>query len=1263
MKPSKSKLLISSIALTGLTVSASAAPITWDNSGTDFATDANWLLGTAPADSDATDTAIFTGTPTFQPDLAAGRSINGIDFQSGGWTLSGAGLLTVGSGGITGTGVNTISATLAQTGNTTYSSATAGNLILSGNGNALGNLTVTDGTLTLNGTGNSATGLSGNSTSTLELGSGSDLTINASTSNTFNGRLMGSGNLTINAAGQTQTFGNVLSEYTGFTVIAAGTLQSNGAGGSNALGGNTRGDSGLPAPALGGAIQIGDNSNQDATLFISGYSSLKSNQDISVVGSGAHLLTANNNNTGQVTFTEDITLNNANLSVQHTGRSGYRMVGAITGTGDLVFLGNTADTRASNNIDVRTQINTVGTISNNGTGNNSLFINGGNGGSIGANVTGIIQNNVSANPGLLVSDFIIGSNNTNFIGTADVVAGTMRLTNGGALNANNTVSVSNAGTLDVQSNVTIGGLNDGTGAGAVTNQGAADQTLNLGGSGTYDFSGVIQDGATNKLSVSTSGTGIHTLSGTNTYTGQTTINGGTLKLGSAAAMSDQTLSFDITTTNGANTATVTPGTAINVGMVVAGAGLDANTRVDTYNSATGEVRLSRNATADGTVSGSFAGTIDLNGGGTLDLNGQTITKQFSDNGGIIINSNISVAAEISSEMVNLANPTFDGAGDITIGNIFRTNGVTRRITKNGSGTLTLGGDQANNRYGLTVNGGDVLLNKADGVDAVSRFALIMENASSTVTLLANEQIHDGTDGGGLHEINAGTLDLNGFNETLGYVTTTNGTGVDAFVTNSNGGTTSTLTLKGNAEVANYLGAITGNLALVKDNTNTQVLSGANTYTGGTTVARGTLALGSGGSMAVTNTLILGAGGNSGTFQLGDATAAVNTTVTSLSTSGTGNANAVVGGHGTNNSVLTVNSADPTIDTYGGFLGDGVAGDTDANRLSLVKQGTGSLRLNSANTYNGGTTIDDGVLSYGANGAFGTGDVTINGGRIGVGNGGLTLANNIIAGGNFAIGTESALSGNAFGLAISGDLDLGGETREITVRRTTSISGVISNGGLTFIGVGSGDAADAGRTLTLTGVNSYTGATNVTSGTLIIDGNIVTSTLTTVASGATIGGSGTTGALTIDSGGFHNPGNSPGIMNVNGNYSLAGTLIAEIEGNTAGIGGYDQVNVTGDVVISGSLSAMFTGGTYTAGDLLFLVTNDGTDAISGAFTGLNQGDVVTNSGGFDWVISYLADSVGNSFTGGNDIALQAVPEPSVALLTCLGVLALLRRRRA
>jgi autotransporter-associated beta strand protein len=71
------------------------------------------------------------------------------------------------------------------------------------------------------------------------------------------------------------------------------------------------------------------------------------------------------------------------------------------------------------------------------------------------------------------------------------------------------------------------------------------------------------------------------------------------------------------------------------------------------------------------------------------------------------------------------------------------------------------------------------------------------------------------------------------------------------------------------------------------------------------------------------------------------------------------------------------------------------------------------------------------------------------------------------------------------------------------------------------------------TLTLAGINSYTGATNVNAGALIVDGSIASSILTSVNSGAALNGSGTVGFTSVNAGGFLVPGpvGTPGAIAV------------------------------------------------------------------------------------------------------------------------------------
>jgi autotransporter-associated beta strand protein len=228
----------------------------------------------------------------------------------------------------------------------------------------------------------------------------------------------------------------------------------------------------------------------------------------------------------------------------------------------------------------------------------------------------------------------------------------------------------------------------------------------------------------------------------------------------------------------------------------------------------------------------------------------------------------------------------------------------------------------------------------------------------------------------------------------------------------------------------------------------------------------------------------------------------------------------------------------------------------------------------------------------------------------------------------------------------------------------SLSGTSSNNIFSGVISGAGSSVSVTKTntstWTLTGTNTYTGLTTVSNGKLVVNGSISSSAIT-VQSGATLGGMGTVGALTVESGGTISPGNSPGILTVNGNYNQAGTLSAELNGTAVGTQ-YDQVNVTGTVTLSGLL-ALTVGGGYTPanGDMLFLVVKDGTDAINGNFVGLAQGAEFIQ-GEQKWSIHYNADSTTSSFTGGNDVALMAIPEPRAALLGGLGMLALLRRRR-
>ena len=418
---------------------------------------------------------------------------------------------------------------------------------------------------------------------------------------------------------------------------------------------------------------------------------------------------------------------------------------------------------------------------------------------------------------------------------------------------------------------------------------------------------------------------------------------------------------------------------------------------------------------------------------------------------------------------------------------------------------------------------------------------------------------------------------------------------------------------------------------IKAGAGTLTLSGANSYTGTTTISGGTLEIGEAGT--------LGGGNYAGDISNGGA-------------------------------LLYSSSANQTLSGF--ITGSG----------SITMSGSGTLTLTQTfndfptHYFNGAITVNSGTLiAPNEYWTLNPTSITVNGGILNMQtrpselgylalNGGTVTSNGVenTSFGNIILYTDTTV--HAGGAAVStisvNQVKLRGTNGfDVSAGSTLNLTSEVGEYG----GAGSLSKTGSG-TLSLSGANTYTGTTAVNEGKLIVNGNISTSILTTVASGATLGGSGKVGALTIASGAFVTPGNSPGILTVNGNYTQAGTYSAEITGTTAGVGGYDQIVVTGTVDITGgSLVALFSSGSYALGDKLFILTNDGSDAITGSYSGFAQGATVATYGGFDWAISYLADATGNTFTGGNDIALMAVPEPSASLLIgSFGALALLRRRR-
>ena len=172
----------------------------------------------------------------------------------------------------------------------------------------------------------------------------------------------------------------------------------------------------------------------------------------------------------------------------------------------------------------------------------------------------------------------------------------------------------------------------------------------------------------------------------------------------------------------------------------------------------------------------------------------------------------------------------------------------------------------------------------------------------------------------------------------------------------------------------------------------------------------------------------------------------------------------------------------------------------------------------------------------------------------------------------------------------------------------------------------GTLAQAGSgTLTLTGINVYSGTTSVPSGTLLVNGSLAAGSTISVSSGATLGG-GTnttsgTAAGTINASGIISPGASYGgtgtaVLNTGPvNFNSGSSFNVDLNGTTETTGSdqYDQLNVTGNVTIASTgtipvLSVSVASGFTPAVGNSFTIIHD-TGSVSGTFSGLAEGAVL------------------------------------------------------
>jgi len=179
-----------------------------------------------------------------------------------------------------------------------------------------------------------------------------------------------------------------------------------------------------------------------------------------------------------------------------------------------------------------------------------------------------------------------------------------------------------------------------------------------------------------------------------------------------------------------------------------------------------------------------------------------------------------------------------------------------------------------------------------------------------------------------------------------------------------------------------------------------------------------------------------------------------------------------------------------------------------------------------------------------------------------------------------------------------------------------------------------------------------GTFNWTGGTLLVNGT-ATANLSIPELGE-LSGSGTI-IGDITSAGTISPGNSPGILTIDGNYVQAptGILTIELGGLTPG-SEHDQLIITGDASLGGTLNVQLLDGFQLGEGMQFNIISVGGSLLQ-TFAGLDQDGLVGTFDGIDLFIRYsTGDSAG--------VMLYTVPEPTAALVVAMSSIMLLRRRR-
>jgi autotransporter-associated beta strand protein len=591
------------------------------------------------------------------------------------------------------------------------------------------------------------------------------------------------------------------------------------------------------------------------------------------------------------------------------------------------------------------------------------------------------------------------------------------------------------------------------------------------------------------------------------------------------------------------------------------------------------------------------------------------------------------SVNFGSATLNHANPAVAVVAEgVSAGNITFGAGQSTALTLSG-GSITLGSaavitvNNAANTIDSVLTGASISLTKGGAgsliLSGTNTYTGTTDIAAGSLRLGADNVLPDGPGKGNVTV--TGTLNLNAYSETINGLTG-NGT-VDTVA-----GDTSTLTLGGADATSSFSGTITnttGTLSLIKTGTGTATLAGANGYSGQTTISAGTLQIGSGG-----------------------------TTGSIDNTTGVSNAGALI-----------YNRSDSHTVAYN-ISGTG----------TLTKQGAGVLTLAGNNDYTGQTTISAGTLrlatttavqnsslvSVGANtlqiataaGITSSGNVSMNAGTIALNQpspapglthafGELAFAHNTqnftssnVTDGNatltFTTGTVRSGSGgtstlNPTGLNLVLGSFAGGNTGNSTLALGGTsvgnrIDGDITNGlrnGIT----GQSLTKSNTSTWTLSGTNTYTGATTVTGGLLMTTKAAAIPGINTAARvvfnggtiGARVGGSGWTNTE-VDTL-LTNATKTSGALGLD---TTHGDLTQWTAFTTTNLGSTLGLTKLGANTLTLNLANTYTGPTVISGGTLALGANNALPA-----TAVSIGNATLNAATF-------SDTVGTLSVTGNAV---------------------------